>query len=270
MLTRLLFWNIRRRPISGLITRIARELDLDLMVLAECGQDSSMLVGSLNAAKIGRFWAPHPLAGSLQTFTRLSRSDVSPTFDDPNGHLSITEFHRDIGPNILLAAVHFQSKLFWGPEDQTLHATHLSRRIREQEIELGHRRTIVIGDLNMNPFEPGVVAAHALHAVMTRDFASVQERTVDSESFTMFYNPMWRFFGDDRGAPPGTFWFRPSRPLVYDWNLFDQVLLRPDLMHALAKVQIVDRVDGLSLLLNGRPDPKVGSDHLPLFVGIDL
>jgi len=105
---------------------------------------------------------------------------------------------------------------------------------------------------------------------MTRDFASVRERTVDAESFSMFYNPMWRFFGDDRSDPPGTYWFRSSRPVVYDWNMFDQAMLRPELIHSLTHIRIIDRIGSPSLLLDGRPDPTVGSDHLPLFVEIDL
>ena len=96
------------------------------------------------------------------------------------------------------------------------------------------------------------------------------ERTVDAKPYDMFYNPMWRFFGDHTPGPAGTYWYRPAKPVVYGWNLYDQLLLRPDLMDRLADLRILDRVGDQSLLRNGRPDAAVASDHLPLYFAVDL
>ncbi len=80
------------------------------------------------------------------------------------------------------------------------------------------------------------------------------------------YNPMWRFFGERADGPPGThFYAAGGKPIAYFWNMFDQVLVRPDLIDALVEVAIIDRIGGTSLLnAAGQPDVGVGSDHLPL------
>ena len=36
------------------------------------------------------------------------------------------------------------------------------------ENKAGHKRTVLVGDLNMNPFETGLVTASGLNATMTR------------------------------------------------------------------------------------------------------
>jgi hypothetical protein len=57
-----------------------------------------------------------------------------------------------------------------GPE-QTLNAVRVSKVICGAEDSVGHEKTLVIGDLNMNPFEDGMVAASGMHAVMDRTIA---------------------------------------------------------------------------------------------------
>jgi hypothetical protein len=79
---------------------------------------------------------------------------------------------------------------------------------------------------------------------------------------------MWGCFGDRTPGPPGTH-FHPTPDGTY-WHLFDQVLLRPSLMDALAEVRILDG-DGQEPLVskNGRPSAAI-SDHLPIFFRLDL
>jgi hypothetical protein len=89
---------------------------------------------------------------------------------------------------------------------------------------------VLVGDLNMDPFEEGVVKANGLHAVMTRRLAGRQTRTVQGRVYPLFYNPMWGLYGDSSAGPPGTYFYEPSGHVGYFWHLFDQVLLRPDLL----------------------------------------
>jgi hypothetical protein len=89
---------------------------------------------------------------------------------------------------------------------------------------------------------------------------------VDGTEYPFFYNPMWGFFGDRTPGPPGTFHYRHSGYLSYDWNMFDQVLVRPDVLPWFrGDVEIVTNVGETELTrLNGRPNPAVGSDHFPI------
>jgi len=84
---------------------------------------------------------------------------------------------------------------------------------------------------------------------------------------------MWGHFGDGSIGPPGTYYDDRSGHVAYFWNMFDQVLVRPDLLDYFATedVQILTD-DGLEALLtrNGRPDSTMASDHLPLLFRLDL
>jgi len=83
-----------------------------------------------------------------------------------------------------------------------LECTNLSNAIVEEERKAGHSRTILVGDLNMNPFEKGVIAAAGLHAVASRRIAERIERTVQGRSYPFFYNPMWGLLETRRSGPP--------------------------------------------------------------------
>ena len=68
------------------------------------------------------------------------------------------------GRELLIVAVHLPSKLYQTDDDQAFYARRLSEEISEQEKEIGHNRTMVIGDFNMDPFETGMILADGLHA----------------------------------------------------------------------------------------------------------
>ena len=270
MLTRFLFWNVGKRPLDSLISAAASEWNVDVLILAECAGPAPSTLGSGNPDDAGRFRSPTRLGHDLRLYTRLPGNSIRQFSTDTNGHLATYRIVRPQHPEVLVATIHYQSRRDWDPADQDLHAPTVADAIRRQERRAGHRRTLVVGDFNMNPFDRGLVAAPAFHAVMTRDLARDRERTVDARKYDMFYNPMWRFFGDHSPGPAGTYWYRPAKPVVYGWNLYDQLLLRPDLMDRLADLRILDRIGDTPLLRNGRPDRSGASDHLPLYFAVDL
>lgn len=130
---------------------------------------------------------------------------------------SLATFHGEF----LLVIVHLVDKRNWSERDQALQATVLAQDILQIEREAGHQRTIVFGDLNMNPFEEGVVSAQGLHALMDRQVVSAGKRTVQGRGYPFFYNPMWNLLGDTTAGPPGTFYLRRSVSISYDWSMLD-------------------------------------------------
>jgi hypothetical protein len=183
-------------------------------------------------------------------------------------------FRVQIGhrPAVLLFITHLPSKLHTGEMDQLLAAAQLAANIRATEVQQGHARTVVVGDLNANPFESSVVWAGGLHAAMSRDLINRRdgERAVRGTDYPLFYNPMWGLFGDRTPGPPGTFHRASSESVNYFWNTYDQVLLRQELMSHLRDVLVLD-TDGVGSLLTaaGLPDKVNGSDHLPLKFQLD-
>lgn len=150
--------------------------------------------------------------------------------------------------------------------------TRLREGVTHAEETFSHRRTVVIGDFNMNPFEAGVVGSEGLHGVMSRDVALKDHRVVYDQPRHYFYNPMWSMLGDCSPGPPGSYFYKNSGPIAYFWNMFDQVLLRPTLAQSFipGDVAILDTVGGQSLLSPaGRPRREL-SDHLPVMVRLRM
>ena len=123
--------------------------------------------------------------------------------------------------------------------------------ITQMEESLNIRRTIVVGDMNLDPYDAGMVSSHAFHAVMAKELARRGHRIVSGVRRRFFYNPMWGFFGDRTPGPPGTLHYAKSGSIAYYWNMFDQVLLRPEVMDELDEVQILT-TDGCESLLNAK------------------
>ena len=97
------------------------------------------------------------------------------------------------------------------------------------EDRAGHQRTVVFGDFNMNPFETAMVSSTGLNAVMSRRIAARVSRKVLGRDYRFFYNPMWEHFGDAKSDTAGSYHYDNSEHVNYFGNVFDQVLVRPEL-----------------------------------------
>jgi len=218
-----------------------------------------------------RYFRDPGLSPRLRIYSRYDRRYFTACKD--MGGIAIRHLAPPMGPDILLVIVHLPSKLHQTEHDQALACTRLARTICEHEQSLGHSRTVVVGDLNMDPFEYGVVGAEGLHAIMDRRIAARGARRVQGEDRTFFYNPMWSRLGDGAPGPPGTYYCDTGKQVNFYWNTYDQVLVRPALLSAFDSqdVTVLTEAGKRSLLSDsGRPDAAGASDHLPVLFELDL
>ena len=125
----------------------------------------------------------------------------------------------------------------------------------------------------MNPFEIGVVSAAGFHGVMDQRIAQRGSRRIKGKKYAFFYNPMWGLLGDTSTGPPGTYYYDTGTQTNLFWNMYDQVLIRPELLHNFhaEELAVLTEVDNKSLLSSsGIPDIHIGSDHLPVLFKLDL
>ena len=266
-----LFWNLNRRPLLSLVAGLVREHRIDVVILAECEIPVVGLLDELNSAESAKFSFPPNMSSHLTILTRFPRESLQMVRD--TGGVAIRRLVPPVGLDILLVAVHLPSKMHQTDSDQGLSCTRIVRFVEEAERSVNHTRTIVVGDFNMNPFEFGVVGAEGFHAVMTRRAAAKGARTVQGEERRFFYNPMWGYFGDVSPGPPGTYYYNSSSQVNYYWNIFDQILIRPDLLERFnnSDVAILTSAGRLSLLSDQQiPNREIGSDHLPILLRLDL
>ena len=81
---------------------------------------------------------------------------------------------------------------------------------------------------------------------------------------------MWSLYGDIYNEPVGSYHYPQSQHISYEWNLFDQVLLRPELIDFFdtKSLEIIIN-DGIETLVNHNGIPNV-SDHLPIFFKLNI
>jgi len=269
-----LFWNLNGKPLEATVGSLARMHDIDVLMLAECAVAPARMLRVLNDETDRPFHLTFSLLKSIAVYTRFSRRFVRTLGDDEAVRLTSRRFVLPARLDILLVVVHLPSKLRWKESSQSVFCPVVTEWIRQLEDEVGHTRTVIAGDFNMNPFETGVVSATGFNATMARDVAVQGTRSVLGRDYPFFYNPMWALSGDAGvGRPSGTYYQRRSEPVDYCWNMFDQVLVRPDLLPNFENehVQILTAdADGTFLSKKGRPRKKDLSDHLPIVFALNM
>jgi hypothetical protein len=267
-----LFWNINMQSLANSIVSLVEEYKVDVLILAESNIPDMDLISSLNSIDGPLFsLAPPGLPSRLKIYSRLESRYVKPIRD--SGWITIRHLVPPIGRNVLLVAAHLPSKLYQSEQDQILNCTRFSRIIEEAETVVGHTRTLIIGDFNMNPFEHGIVGADGIHAVSDRSIAARGTRKVNGEDRRFFYNPMWNYFGDISPGPPGTYFYDTGTQVNLYWNIFDQVLIRPELLDSFSNdnVKVVTQVGSTCRISEfERPNKSVGSDHFPIMLRLNI
>jgi hypothetical protein len=266
-----LFWNINGKALQRSIARLARLYEVDVIMLAECEIEADTLLGELNKER--RFhYSPGIGCKKIEVFTQFPREFIQPV--DETDRLTIRHLRPPGLTDILLAVIHFSSKLYWKETSQAAECMVLSDSIKSAEHKVGHSRTVLVGDLNMNPFEDGMVNANGLHGVMSQSIARKGTRFVQSREYPFFYNPMWGLFGDGTPGPSGTYYYdKSSEHTMFFWNMFDQVLIRPDLLSRFDNkgLEILESDGEVPFLSDtGLPDTNVASDHLPVIFRLAL
>ncbi len=271
-MARFLFWNINRRPIAPLIASICHSEEIDVLILAESEIPDVEILLALNAGHAQKFSLPFNLSPKLKFYLRFPPEALKPIHDEEN--LAIRSLRSPLAPEILLASVHLPSKMWKQDEDQAMFVPRIASQILEAEKSCGHRRTIVVGDFNMDPFETGLVNSEGFHATMDRKIAAKGGRIVQGEFRPFLYNPMWSLMGDRSLGPSGTYFRDASFTTAYFWHTFDQVLIRPELIDVLPEggVRVLTSINDISLktATSARPDVSVASDHFPLLFDLKI
>jgi hypothetical protein len=270
-MTNFLFWNLNNKPLQEVIANLAHKYDIDVLMFVECDISVYDILTSLNSGPLVMYnYVPKIGCDKVELFVKFPPEFIQAIYE--TSRLTIRRLQLPASVEVLLAITHYPSKLSWSDDSQAAGCTELALEIQMQEKKVGHSRTVLVGDLNMNPFEDGVVNSMGLHGVMNRNIAAKNTRVVNEKEYTYFYNPMWNYFGDTN-TPPGTYFYYKSEPKTYFWNIFDQVLIRPELLSRFDtnEMQILTSDGNISFLNDqGLPDTRLASDHLPLLFKISL
>jgi hypothetical protein len=273
MKSNFLFWNVHKKELRDLIGILLKEHDVDIALLAECPGKSldarEAYIHSLRDYLDSTFDLNYTVKTERTSYVKFLVKAVSDLgFQDElvtKDRLSALPIRLPSDINILLIGTHLESKV--GKSDGTQSRLAVQTRKSIEEIEKAHdiENTILVGDLNMNPFDSGIIAATALNAVMSRQVAANSTRKFSRNVYKYFYNPMWKFFASSASEVQGTHYFSNSEECYY-WNILDQVLIRLSLLDHFrdSDIEILTWAGTESLLYEGIPHKDLISDHLPI------
>ena len=263
-----LFWNVyKNRNINNILCKIIMSNNIDIVALAEYEDDSKQLLDMLSEKGLYLYEVPKIACDRISIFTKYNAKRIKPLKDSDHYTLKLIP-HETLGQQIIVF-VHLSSNLYKEEYDKCVELTRLIKDLENEENKFNIRNSVIVGDFNSNPFERPLVAANTAHALSSRNVANKIKRIVDEQEYKMFYNPMWNLFGDEN-SPPGTYYYSNSKQVSYFWNMFDQVIIRPQLINNFdfSKLHILTKADDISLINKNKvPDKKI-SDHLPILFSI--
>ena len=166
-----LCWNLNKRPLQQLVAALVRSDRVDVVILLECAVSVGKILKALNHATGAIFFSSRSPVQmkTVQVFTRFSSRFIRPV--EESNRYSIRRLAAPARTELLLAVVHGPSKLYWSDDSQAQECAELGQMIASAEKRIGHARTVLVGDLNMNPFETGMVGTLGLNATMARNQA---------------------------------------------------------------------------------------------------
>ena len=262
-----LFWNIAKRELSREIVDLVRENQVDVLMLAESTLDPQGLAAALRAECSDGYRYCPGLCKYIHIYSSLPDPNIT-VLREGRRH-TLRSFAFPDASSMTLGVVHLPSQRECNRDTLKGGCNDLAMEVCRVEDDVAkHRRTILVGDFNLNPFDGGLVGARALNAVMSREVAMQRERQHQSARRRYFYNPTWNLLGDRDARLPGTFYRQDGNDECYYWNLLDQVLLRPEVLDIFDhdSLRVVETVGTIALAKpgGGVRKPSV-SDHLPLF-----
>lgn len=269
-MARFLLWNVQKKPLNRLILGCADQENADVVFLVERPE----VVQQLDADFALRGFVP---VVSEERFRVYAKAVVQLREQLVAGQRPVrANIYRWGGGSQsdgLIALVHGHNRRDYADGTRAAHLKSVADVIRQAEQQLGHRRSVILGDFNASPFEPAVVGANGLHALGVRQLKGRADRTFVSEPTDFFYNPMWRLYGHGRESGSATHYFHGYNEVEPIWHMLDQVVVRPEALVRFpeTELRIVTTAGPVSLWNADQiPDEAAASDHLPLVFQWDL
>lgn len=255
-----LFWNTHQNEnINSVLCDLIVENQISLVILAEYTAKIKGLTDLLNLRGFSIEQYPAPGCERIRILG-IKGLAIKPA--DQADHFSI----QVIDNNLILCCVHLNSQLHpGGTRRREEEMRQIIDCILPLEEKYHTKKTVITGDFNMNPYDDSCLDAAYFHAIPIHQEAMRKSRTVAKKVYEIFYNPMWNLLGDFT-EPYGTYYNNTSDFVNPYWNVFDQVIIRPELKRYFLEksLRILTATDNASLLdKNKHPDHSI-SDHLPI------
>lgn len=288
----LAFWNVHKGKGAGgavatAIADLAEAICLDrklsgqdqevLLCLGEPGKiDFQVILTDLQGRNTGKTWWLDQTHKRFAILSTLPQSEWDPEKTLHQGSLPSSLVRTTFGKRTQYEVwfTHLSSPTYsWHPNSlNNEEARDLRLGVEAREQEKLHKRSVVIGDFNMEPFSESMTTPEYMNATPCMTVAATNVKIARRKSeIRYFFNPMWTVLGSwQANRQPGSF-YRDDASTSVNWHVIDQVIVRPELIGAIyaGTPMILASAGNTSLTTRDGAIAPI-SDHLPVLVALDI
>lgn len=268
-MAKFLLWNVQRKYLDGLIVGLVDAEQIDVVLLVE----RPAVMPPLTTTLASRGLLAVPSEERFAVYAKPEIGLIPYPLPVPPIRANVYRWTGLSQLNGVVALVHSHDRRNYLDGTRAAHLRSIVAAVRDVEAQLGHKRSIILGDFNANPFDPAVIGANGLHALGVRQVRGRTNRTFVSQEADFFYNPMWRLFGHGRDTGGATHHYAGYDEVELIWHMLDQVVVRPEALDRFPEqeLKIVTRIGTTNLWdADEVPDTEIASDHLPIIFRWDL
>lgn len=260
---KIVFWNLYKKENSMHIRNLLLENDIDIAIFAE--------YEGLNLSKLKKDNPEYLIAGNMDICDRLLfvyKNEIKHTIRQEQYYYAIHSFI--INKNLyIIVGLHLPSNTHSKSEDRKEEIPHLINDLIEIESKYKTENTLIIGDFNANPFDSELILKNMFNAVLYKEIVRNKDKVIHKRRiYKRFYNPMVNYI-TETNQHYGTYYYSSGIDAL-QWNCYDQVLVRKELIDKLSDVCFCKSIGKCDLLTKkGVPDKRI-SDHLPLIVEVSI
>lgn len=259
------FWNTHKNEdINEYLLKLVDAYRPDFLALSEYNAVGSQLEISLKKIDLEYTFIPK-IGSRLDIFYKGNGKKVRHCAESEYYTIKIVPYGKS---KQIIAIVHLPCKMYadqFGNEEILRDLLVDVNGVRKKK---SIKNVVIVGDFNMNPYEPPMINATGLQAIASREIVLRRgSREYMKKTREFFYNPMWNFLGDEKN-PIGSYYYRSPQNKAWYWNTFDQFIVSKDLADEvdLKKIEYINSIGTLKLG-NDCGEPTV-SDHFPLYFEI--
>jgi len=260
---RYLFWNTNKKDVDQYLIEIISDYNPGIIALAEYEKNTNTLIDEINDVLKKEYIELPQLACRVKILLNTRLKDSVEHLNDHRYYTIKTIPYNSFFDSHIVVFLHLPSKMVDNEEKNRMLLEQICQQVNQID-ERPDRKVLIFGDFNTNPYEKPMVSLTGCNAVSSISVAKKLSRgqKFDDRKFYYYYNPMWRFLGDNF-QPNGTYYYNKTQMHSIYWNTFDQFVVSPKLAEDIKGIKIIHSVGKLNLCCE-LGLPKV-SDHFPLF-----
>lgn len=260
---KIVFWNLYKKENSKHIRSLLLENDIDIAIFVEYEK--------LDLPKLKKDNTEYYVADNMGVCDRLLfvyKKGIKYTIRQEQYYYAIHSFIFN-NNSFIIVGLHLPSNMHSKSDDRKEEIPYIINDVLVEERKQKTEKTLVIGDFNANPFDSELILKNMFNAVLYKEIIRKQDVvTHKKRKYKRFYNPMINYI-TETNQHYGTYYYSNGIDAL-NWNCYDQVLVRKELIDNLSAVRFCKSIGKYSLITkNGVPDKRI-SDHLPLIVEVNL